>query len=159
MKEIVEEVKSKLNKNQLYNLENFKPCLIPPKGKTRIGQVSTSVGIIKGLERIRSLSEEVYNFRKDKIINRYIERISLKFPYLKEEEIEKARQELSEIIDQMRSLSDVEFDIQKESIAQKIKNVIDKKHPLDVDRIISHFLLNPQAIPVLEEKLSQVSVE
>ena len=67
LNKICEEIKSKLNQNQLYNLENFKPCLVPPKGNARIGQAPDPEGLTKYIERIRKMSDEEFNLQKEKI--------------------------------------------------------------------------------------------
>lgn len=155
--EATKEIKAQLTDVQLYNMQNFQPCLVPPKEFLRIGQASSPARLLKVLEHIRAIPQARYENRKDEIANRFIEKLSSKHPYLKEEQLSEAKEKFLQIIEDVRSLSDVEFILQKQSIADEVKNIIDKKNPLrvDVDKKIAHFLLHPQIIPVLEEKLSE----
>ena len=65
----------------------------------------------------------------------------------------KVKEEFLKIIEEVRSLSDIDFALQKENFAEKIKDIVDVKKEVNLDKRIAKFLLNPQIIPVLEEKL------
>lgn len=154
VKEAVKEVKAKLDETQLYNLQNFQPCLVPPRGPSRIGQDTSSGGAANLLERIRKMQSRPYSRNKDNIADRFIDRISLKNPHISEEELEEAREKVLEVMDEVRKLSDVDFELQKQDKVGELKSLIETEDKRDdVDQRIARFLLNPQIIPVLEEKI------
>ncbi len=102
---------------------------------------------------------KIYETKKHQIADRAIERLALKSPSLGAEQLNKARTELLRTMDEVRGLSDLDFAVQKEDIARETKNTIlggkQKENEIDVDKRIARFLLSPQTIPVLEEKLSE----
>ena len=157
--EATEQVKSTLSDNQIYLIKSFKPCLIPPKGPARIGQLSSQGGPTRLLERIRGMPAITYESKKHEIADRIIERLSVRSPRLSTEQLSEAKIELLRTMDDVRKLSDVEFALQKEDMAYEIKNAVlrdkHKENEIDVDKRIARFLLSPQIIPVLEEGLSE----
>ena len=157
--EATEQVKSTLSDNQIYLIKSFKPCLIPPKGPARIGQLSSQGGPTRLLERIRDMPARRYETKKYEIADRIIERLSVRSPRLSAEQLGEAKIELLRTMDDVRKLSDVEFALQKEDMAYEIKNAVlrdkHKENEIDVDKRIARFLLSPQIIPVLEEGLSE----
>jgi len=159
--DIIEEaariVKDELTENQLYAIKNFKPCLVPPKGPARIGQAQGGERGVKMLERIRNAPQAKYEAKKDQIVDRHLERISLKHPEFREEELNGLREEFIAIIEEVRSLSDTEFALKKQAKALQIKQMAEDEKEVSVDRRIVRFLLNPQIVPILEEKLQETS--
>ena len=157
--EATEQVKSTLSDNQIYLIKSFKPCLIPPKGPARIGQLSTQGDPTRLLERIRDMPARRYETKKYEIADRIIEKLSVRSPRLSGEQLGEAKIMLLRIMDDVRKLSDVEFALQKEDMAHEIKNTVlrdkHKENEIDVDKRIARFLLSPQIIPVLEEGLSE----
>ncbi len=154
--EIVKEVKSKLSDSQIYIIENFKPCLIPPKSSKLIGQAFSSKRLEKKLEFLRKLPCQEYIFKRDRFIENFLNHILLRFPKIEEKKLEEIRENLVEILDKMRELSDIDFSLQKEQILEEIKNIFSPKFSFkekNIDDKILHFLLNPQIIPILEEIL------
>ena len=153
-----QEVKENLNDSQLYNLENFKPCLIPPKGNARIGQDNEAVHMARMLEHIRSLPFSGYERRKEVVVDRYIKAISLIVPSLDQQDLLEARTKLLEILEEARDLSEVDFAIQKNDLAEKIKNIVVSDERIDLDKRIARFLLSPQIVNILEEKIYDQSL-
>lgn len=154
--EAMVQVKSVLDQTQLYNIQNFAPCLVPPKGPARIGQDSSAGGPLNLLERIRKIPVKRYAMKKDEISDHIVDRILLKNPRLTEEEVQAAKEKILQVMDEIRSLSDVDFDLQKQEKAMEVKDIFaHEEETVDVDKRIAQFLLSPQIIPVLEEKLSE----
>jgi len=157
--EATEQVKSTLSDNQIYLIKRFKPCLIPPKGPARIGQLSSQGGPTRLLERIRDMPARRYETKKYEIADRIIEKLSVRSPRLSTEQLGEAKIILLRTMDDVRKLSDVEFALQKEDMAHVIKNAVlrdkHKENEIDVDKRIARFILSPQIIPVLEEALSE----
>lgn len=155
LEEVSREIKSKLTETQLYTIETFKPCLVPPKGPARIGQAVEETVVGKLLERVRGLPQEIYEVKKYEMSARYMEKISLQYPQLKEKELSEAKEKFLEIIDEVRNMSDVDFAIKKQDVDNKIKELVSTDKPVDVNKRITRFLLSKQVIPVLKEKLSE----
>ena len=155
----VQEIKLCLTPTQIYNIKAFKPCLVPPEGAARIGQSEEDKGLVRLLERIREMPQYRYMNKKDKIIERFVERIYLKYPRTEQEKIVKKVPALRNIMDEVRSLSNEDFALQKKDLAKKIKDLIggDKEREVDVNKRIERFLLDSQTIYVLEDKLSSPS--
>ena len=148
-----------MSDNQIYLIKSFKPCLIPPKGLARIGQLSSQGGPTRLLERIRDMPARRYETKKHEIADRIIEILSVRSPRISTEQLGEAKIILLRTMDDVRKLLDVEFALQKEDMAHEIKNTVlrdkHKENEIDVDKRIARFLLSPQIIPVLEEGLSE----
>lgn len=154
LNDISENVKKYLDSHQLYKIEKYVPCLIPPPGEAKIGQNEEAVGLGKMLEKIRGIPDKIYEKRKSEIAERAVKRMKEHLPrgYIIDEEKEK--REVLSILDKVRSLSDVDFELQKAELASKLKNKgVPPKLPIDVCAKIEEFLLNPLIIPLLKEKL------
>lgn len=154
MDNIIQQVKNNLSGNQIYIIEEFKPCLIPPKGPLRVGQAGSSKAGLKQLERIREIPEHIYSVKKDEIAGRFLEKILLYKPKGQEIDEEEARNKILSIFDEARALSDLDFELKKEKLAAQLKeDILPEIKTIDVDTKIEHFLLNPSVIPILEEKI------
>ena len=148
------QIKLILNPTQIYNIKTFKPCVIPPKGTARIGQSEEAKGLVRLLERIRKMSQSHYESRKDVIVERFIDRIYLKNPRIEQNEVSEAANELVAIMDRARSLSDTDFALEKKDLAKRIKSLTEPERESNLNRRIEKFLLAPETIYVLEDKLS-----
>lgn len=157
LEQISLEVKEKLDGHQVFQLESYVPCLIPPPGQARIGQSEEAVGLEKMLETIREMPERAYGSRKDDIADKTIERMKQHLPkgYVFDEKRERAC--IMAILDETRDLSDVDFELKKAELAKKLKSRGSiPKLPIDVSAKIEQFLLNPSIIPLLQEKLRRM---
>ncbi|MBU4561436.1 hypothetical protein L6386_06700, partial [bacterium] len=106
------------------------------------------------LERIHDMPEALYQQRKEGILMGAAAR--LEKHTRKEVDVEKEKKRLAKIFDEARALSDLEFDLKKAELAQKILPEENKvKTEKERLRKIARFFLSPRIIPVLEEKLSQ----
>lgn len=152
-------VKAILTENQLYTIENFKPCLVPPKGSARIGQDNSGQRFEKLFERIRNMPDYRYSEAKYKIAKRHKEHLSTKFPHLEYSQLQQVETSFLEVLDELRSLSDVDFMIEKTNLAKKVKEIIPgkSKYKPEAEKIIAKFLLSEQIISVLENNLAQVN--
>jgi hypothetical protein len=147
-------VKENLEQHQLYQLQEFIPCIIPPKGELRIGQAGDNKGLVKNLERIRDIPYRLYERRKTEIINRTLQGLKLHIPSgveIKEEELE---EHIHNVFQRARNINDTDFEIQKENLAEELVAPIKPSHPRNsLTRKIEAFLLCPEIIPILEERL------
>ncbi|MBC8181835.1 hypothetical protein H8E88_12015 [candidate division KSB1 bacterium] len=147
-------IKNNLQGYQLYLLDQFKPCIIPPDNTVRIGQIKDSKGIEKQLDRIRSAPDHVFVKRKDNVSEKILEAIKKHLPkgYIIEEEQEKKR--ILTIYENARQLSDIDYSLKKADI---VKELISKytlpKLPIDITIKIERHFLTPEIIQLLKEKL------
>lgn len=153
---IVEDVKGVLRKAQLYIIEEFKPCLVPPKGPLRVGQAGDAAVGVKHLERIRKIPDNRYSLKKYELTDRILERILLHKPRDIEIDKESARDKILSIFDEARQLSGVDFKLKKEELAKELRdNIIPKSKTIDIDIKIERFLLASTVIPILEQRLEE----
>lgn len=156
IREKAEEIKETLEEHQIYQLQEFIPCIIPPKGESRIGQAQGHKGLARGLERIRNLPYRFYETKKDEIIARTLERMKLHVPPRVEINEKEMKRHVHSIFEKARSLRDVEFEIQKDKLAEELISPL-KPQTLSsksvLIRKIEAFLLSPEIIPLLEERV------
>jgi hypothetical protein len=148
------EIKAILQPHQLCALENYVPCLIPPK-PWAYGQEDDSEAGARQLTRIREIPDPVFEENKDKIAQRIIEQMKLQLPrgYTLDEEAE--RRWLISLLEEARGLSDVDFAIEGTELAEKLKSRYAPARPaVDITVKIESFLLNPEIISLLESKLA-----
>jgi hypothetical protein len=147
-------IKNSLKPHQIYVLDDYKPCIIPPVKKGKIGQVGDASGFVKVLEHIQAMPKEQYHLRRDKIAQEAIDKVKTKVPpgYILEEE--KIKSQLLKAMDDVRGMSDMDFTIKKEKIAEAIKTqLLPKKPPVNIGVKIERFFLQPEIIPLLEERI------
>jgi hypothetical protein len=162
MTRIAQEVQSILESHQIYALEHFVPCVIPPKGEARIGQAEDTTAGEEILARIRAIPAARFERNKGEIARRIMERLKSRLPrgfapVINEEE-EIAR--ILSILEEARGLSDVEFELQKADLVQQVKSAYElPEAPVDVCLKIERHLLDPRIIPLLEEKLGLTEQE
>jgi hypothetical protein len=162
-----DEMRGVLNGNQLALIEEFKPCIVPPhdvRNPVRIGQASgdTRMGE-RLLTRVRQMDESLYQGRKPRLIERYIERVERHVGIFSDEERAEEESRVADIFTRARELSDLDFDVQKGDLAQELKEPHEKalqsrhrKRRGDLDKF-GRFLLDPKLIPILEKRLTQVA--
>lgn len=156
---LVDDVRKILNENQIELIRDYRPCMIPPysPNSSPIGRSADDLGpSVKLLERIRSLPARAWQNRKEQIVGRLEEYA------LYRERVELTREQKQRILDSMekaRTLSDVEWQGQKEALATAIQPAIrpDRapKGDLLLNRKVGEFMLNPRLAPILEARLAQ----
>lgn len=151
------DIEQSLQPHQVQALDNYVPCVIPPKGESRIGQAVDVKGISSRLARLRSVPDRVYDRRKRQILERTLEEIKLRsgpsFDAQAEEEVAAG---IGKFYDRLRDLSDVDFEVQKENLAKEFAALIKpKSRPLNLMRKIEAFLLSPEIIPILDDKIQK----
>ncbi len=112
------EIEKSLEPHQIYQLEKYVPCIIPPKGESRIGQAIDYKGLFQKLERIRNIPDRIYERRKKMICERTVEEIKLRagrLPGFNETEIVG---KIGPFFDRVRALNAIDFEIQKEKLAE-----------------------------------------
>jgi len=153
---IAGEVKDALEGHQLYALEQYVPCIIPPKGELRVGQVQGTGGGEAVLERLRALPAERFERNEEKIARRVLGHIREHLHgavLILDEEAELER--IGNLIEEARILSDVEFELQKGDLVEELLAPYEAAHPRrDPTAMVARCLLDPAIIPLLEEKLA-----
>ncbi|MGQ9578032.1 MAG: hypothetical protein ACUVWQ_05370 [Candidatus Aminicenantales bacterium] len=154
---LAREVEKSLAPYQLNALEKYVPCVIPPKGENHIGQAVDLEGISWHLARIRNIPDRMYRVSKDEVVKRTLQRLKEKTGRaLSEEATAEISSQLSAFYDEVRSLSEADFEIQKESLAKEFSELLKPKAPrLSLTQKIEAFLLRPEIIPFLENKLRE----
>jgi hypothetical protein len=155
LKQIAQDVEGILEGNQIYALEHYIACLIPPPGESRIGQSEKPFGVTKQLNRVREIPDYVYQRKKYEIADKVVEKIKKHLsPGTVFNEYTEKRRILS-LLDEVRNLSDVDFVLNEEAYIEKFKgDYFPETIPVDLSTKIEQFLLNPLIIPILEEKLA-----
>lgn len=155
IKKLIEKVKTVLNESQLYIVQNYQPCIIPPRGSLRIGQVEGSLFLERKLESLYNLPYEIYKRRRMEVVERLVKSTEIRFPRWKKKRGENIKGKLLEILDEMRKLSPVDFKLEKKKMARKIKELLlPQFRPKDLERNIEKFLLNSATVRVLTAMLS-----
>jgi hypothetical protein len=164
------ELSNILTPEQTQVIDTFKPCLIPPKdlkNPVRAGQASSNDRAIQILRRVRDIPDYIWNHRKYRIISHMVERFSRHRYVMTEKEKEKELERLLSLFDKVRSMSDTDFEFEKETLAEELKPAdrihelreeIQKREPYQRRTNASkavRFLLNKRIIPILEEKIAR----
>ncbi|HID07172.1 MAG TPA: hypothetical protein EYP10_08485 [Armatimonadetes bacterium] len=153
-----------LNENQLALLDEYIPCLIPPRTRdtSRIGQPSgTPPVIIKHLERLRRIPQPMYERIKDQIVAKMIERTEW---HLGIKVTDEQRKQLLATLDEVRRLSDVDFEARKEELAKRLLIGRDQERKRQRNertrlRRIVQFLINPRVVELLAERVQKQPAE
>ena len=159
MTRIAREVRVVLEGHQIYALEHFVPCVIPPQGEARIGQAEDTTAGEEILARIRAIPDPRFERNKEDIARKIVERLKSRLPrgsVLVINEVEEAARIVS-ILDEAKGLSDIEFELQKTDLVQQVMSAYELlQTPTDISLKIQRHLLDPRIIPLLEEKLALI---
>lgn len=152
---ITGEVEEVLEEHQLYALEQYVPCVIPPEGALRVGQARGTGGGEAVLERLRALPAERFERHGKEIARRILERIREHMHsavVILDEEAELER--IEGLVEEACALSDVEFELQKEALVEELLASYEAARPQrEPTAMIARHLLDPTIISLLEEKL------
>lgn len=151
-----EQVRNILKPHQVYQLQQFVPCIIPPQGELRIGQAENHKGLARQMERIRSLPHRVYERQRARIVSRTLKAMKLHAPRSVEINEEEMRAHIQRVFDDVRSLEETEFEVQKEELAKRLLAPLKKPEYRDsLMRKIESFLLSAEVVPLLEERIAR----
>ncbi|OGV52147.1 MAG: hypothetical protein A2017_19810 [Lentisphaerae bacterium GWF2_44_16] len=155
-------------------IENFKPCIIPPKDlrdPVRAGQAKQNSPVLNGMNKIRQIKnnkelfEAALNTGADRIINYTTKRV------YKMTDAEKAakKTEVIKLLREASALSDTDYELRKNEIAAKIapedkmeqlRSEFEKRNPhrnpakgIKSNRLAKFLLDSEIVIPVLEKRL------
>lgn len=154
VRDLAKHVEEGLESHQLFQLQKFIPCIIPPKGEARIGQADNYKGRIRSLERIRRIPSRLYQTRKEEILTRTLEAMKIHVPLWVDIDEQEMKNHIQAVYDETRRLDDAEFEIQKQRLAEDIISPLKPDIPShNLARKIEGFLLSPEIIPILEERI------
>jgi hypothetical protein len=154
-----EKINGILTENQLCIIDDFKPCLIPPKNlkdPARVGQAKGDAsGVVNHFDNIRKIPERRFETAKKKFIEGYIDKYEKKIEVLSPEKKNEEIQRVDNILNEVRSLKPVDYEMKKEGLAQQLlldkeKKNAKKKYELGK---AGKFLLNTELLPILEQRL------
>jgi hypothetical protein len=151
------EIEGILKGHQIYALEHFVPCIIPPLGGPFIGQAEGSTHAEECLARLREMPSWKFESEKEKIAQKAIEYLKRHLPkgsiVILDEEEEKRR--IISLLEEARNMSDVEFELEKARLVEELESKYEiPRPPVNVRAKIARFLLDPKIIPLLEEKIA-----
>jgi hypothetical protein len=147
------EIEGELEDHQKYALEKYIPCIIPPKGESRIGQAEDYRGLTRGLERIRALPYRIYQRRRGALVARAGDAMRLHLPRSAQVNKDELRERIGSVYDKARRMDDTEFEIKKEDLARELQELIKpppRPQNQSLARKIEQFLLAPEVITILE---------
>ena len=157
---------SVLRPGQIEVLESYKPCLIPPKNlkdPVRVGQAADETRMVRWLARARVKNDE----KVEQMIERLLERENAHVGPMDDDALAQRRQVLRGTVRRAALMSDVEFALNKDELADAIRPP-DRRGELtaDVDALrrerlqpgrTSRFLLNREFADVLRTRHEQLS--
>jgi len=152
------QIKGMLQPHQLCALENYVPCLIPPK-PWAAGQENSSEAGQRELTKIRAMPAPMFEQNKERIAQQMLKQVKMHLPrgYIIDEAAEK--EWTISLLKEARSLSGMDFAIKKTELAEKLKSrYAPPKLPIDITIKIEKFLLRPEVILLLKSKVSASSV-
>ena len=153
MARLASKVQTALKEHQLHALKQFVPCIVPPKGDLRIGQAGNTAAAERALARVREMPQQQFDRHKVQLAERALERWKQHLPKGFGPD-ERARRVVVSIMEEARALSDVEFEVEKADLAQRLHQEFAPGNASPpVDKLIATHLLDRRIIPLLEEMM------
>jgi len=159
---LAKEIEEVLESHQVYALKQYTPCVIPPVGEPRIGQAGDGKAVAL-LERLRAVPTDRFELHQERIARRIMTELERRFRgrlLIPDREPELDR--ILALVEEARSLSDVAFELQKESLIQELLAPYEAarssggRPQADVAAVIGRYLLDPAIIPLLEQRLELI---
>jgi hypothetical protein len=152
---LAKDVEGVLESRQLYVLERYVPCVIPPENEPYVGRVAGRRGVAL-LERLRRVPADRFDRHKGRATRRVLHELERRFHRrIPTRDREKELHRILSLLERARSLSDAEFELAKEAlIAELLAPYEASRPPVDVTSEIARHLLDPVIIPLLEQKVA-----
>lgn len=145
-----------LTPNQLCIVDEFKPCLVPPKNLRDPGRVGQAKGdataAVSMLERLRKTPPRKYDATRQKMLDEYFDKYERKVGLLSAGEKEHETDRIVTIMEYARALPAVDFEMKKDGLAQQLiveRPVRLKKHELGK---VGKNLLEVRLLPILAKR-------
>ncbi|MFN3467242.1 MAG: hypothetical protein ACK4WF_06025 [Candidatus Brocadiales bacterium] len=161
------EARGILTPGQLAIVEDYKPCLIPPKdlkSPIKAGQAFDVAPAEKFLSRARFIPSERYDKTKEALVEEFLDRLEKHLGPLPDRTAK--REEVLKAIEAARAMTDEEFALEKEDMANKLAPKPEGQdhpqkgqgptfgiHHKGLDKV-GRLLLNERIIPILEKRLA-----
>ncbi len=168
--EAVAAVRTILTECQREVLLGYQPCLIPPKNlkdPVRVGQASDNGKGEKVLTRLREIPAADWERNRDEVVARAFARIEAAGGAYAAGERESRMRELTELLEQVRAMDDLDFELGKAEVAQQFSR-FNRKQALEeelkslagddavIDRKVRSILLHPAAAPLYAARAKQL---
>jgi hypothetical protein len=144
------EIAALLTENQRITVETFKPCLIPP-AQGRVGQ-DTGQQALKMVERCRQLPQRQLGLMGPMWEEKYLNAVERHSHRLSKEEKMQLSQRFQSVVKKARNLSDADFMVQKQTLADQL-TMPEKTRPAPLkNRIekLGNLLLDPLLLSLLQ---------
>jgi len=118
---VANEIEKILTPAQLSLLGDFTCCITPPKNlkdPARVGQAAVSENRLDLLRNIRKIPESTWPISRKVILKRTEDGLAAAHPGISESEKQADVEKAGKLLDKARSLSDVDFELQKEELAK-----------------------------------------
>jgi hypothetical protein len=152
-------------------LEEFKPCLIPPKNlknPVRAGQAANRERGVELIGKLRRLPEPTYNAKIDEIAEKRLEMYEKHRGKLSAKERTASIARFKSTVGRARKMDDTNFQLEKEELAKQIEPRDDLAALLEKAEVVrsekfgklgkgGRFLLSPAAIGIYEERVNGTS--
>ncbi|HLD36278.1 MAG TPA: hypothetical protein VJC37_06115 [Planctomycetota bacterium] len=166
-----EKVENVLTEAQKIVIDDFKPCLLPPKSQknpVRVGQAKSNEQAIEHLRKLREISQDAYEQKRDTILNRYFSKFEEKKGKMNDEEKANEKKRLFELVDRVRAITPEEFELNKDELAEEfiikdraeelgnqLKDILEYRHK-DKGGLnkIGRFFLKPEMLGILKTRLN-----
>ncbi len=122
------QVRGVLDDGQVSIIEDFKPCLIPPKElgePARVGQSDGGGRAVEVLGELRTLPQHTYERRMERFVERGLEIIELRAGPQGDEARESYRDRLTALVEEVRTLDDVTWALQGTEMARRLKGIVE----------------------------------
>jgi hypothetical protein len=151
-----------LTDNQKEVVGSFSCCLVPPKSLSdpvRVGQADVAEWQVKMLEDVRKCSDALWPLAKKRTLDKLEAGAVIADPGMTEEKKREERKRVGDILDKARSLSDVEFKMEKEELAAQIKASAQETPEELRDFNSAFFLLMPGSVEVYDKLIEHLNAE
>lgn len=159
MGEMGEKVAKILTDNQKEVVGSFSCCLVPPKSLSdpvRVGQADLAEWQLEMLEKVRKCPDGWWPAAKKRTLDALQKGALIADPGMTEKKIKEERKRVGDILEKARSLSDVDFEMEKEELAAQIK-VDTPQTPEHLQNFNSaFFLLMPGSVKVYDKLIEHI---
>ncbi len=152
-KEMSKKVAAILTDNQKEVVGNFSCCLVPPKSLSdpvRVGQADVAEWQVEMLEKARKCPDRLWPAAKKRTLDELEKAAAVTDPGITEKKKKEERERVAAILDKARSLSDVDFEMEKEELAAQIKLSAAEMPEYLRDFNSAFFLLMPGSVEVYD---------
>jgi hypothetical protein len=163
LKTLSPKVDQLLTDSQKEILRTFTCCLTPPKDLSdpiRAGQATSGEREIEILRAVRKVPTAYWPYARSRALKKLELMLIFKYPGITEEKIKTICDRVGEVYDKARALSDVDFEMDKGTLAAEIKSIGGSKKELgkrQQDYMNALFLLIPGTAEVYDNIIKRMN--